>query len=127
MNGTLTVEEGSLYDFLDLIGRNIGALEGHPLQAVQLELGRLLRLIHTYNTIGRAQKNVAHHYDLSDTLYDLFLDKDRQYSCAYFMTDNNSLEEAQKIGRASGRERVRQCVEITWGAESLNKKNIHNT
>src|SRR3546814_7538000 len=80
MNGTLTVEEGSLYDFLDLIGRNIGALEGHPLQAVQLELGRLLRLIHTYNPIGRAQKNVAHHYDLSDTLYDLFLDKDRQYS-----------------------------------------------
>ncbi len=95
MDGTLTVEDGSLYDFLDLIGRNIGALEGHPLQAVQLELGRVLRLIHTYNPIGRAQQNVAHHYDLSDTLYDLFLDKDRQYSCAYFMTDNDSLEVAQ--------------------------------
>jgi cyclopropane-fatty-acyl-phospholipid synthase len=95
MNGTLTIEEGTLYDFLDLAGHNMVALEGHPLQATQLAIGRVLRFIHTYNPIGRAQQNVAHHYDLSGALYDLFLDKDRQYSCAYFMTDNDSLEVAQ--------------------------------
>lgn len=95
MNGTLTIEEGTLYDFLDLAGHNIGALEGHPIQAAQLALGRLMRFVHTFNPVGRAQKNVAHHYDLSDALYDMFLDKDRQYSCAYFMTDNDSLEMAQ--------------------------------
>jgi len=95
MNGTLTIEEGTLYDFLDLAGHNMARLEGHPLQATQLALGRVLRFIHTYNPIGRAQQNVAHHYDLSGALYDLFLDKDRQYSCAYFMTDNDSLEVAQ--------------------------------
>jgi cyclopropane-fatty-acyl-phospholipid synthase len=58
-------------------------------------LKRLLRTLHTYNPIGRAQRNVAHHYDLSGTLYDLFLDADRQYSCAYFVGDNDSLEVAQ--------------------------------
>ena len=47
------------------------------------------------NPIGRAQRNVAHHYDLSDDLYELFLDPDRQYSCAYFDTPNHSLEQAQ--------------------------------
>ena len=39
--------------------------------------------------------NVSHHYDISDDLYDLFLDPKRQYSCAYFKNDNDSLEEAQ--------------------------------
>ena len=58
-------------------------------------LKSLLNVIHTYNPIGRAQRNVAHHYDLSGELYDLFLDSDRQYSCAYFATDNDSLEVAQ--------------------------------
>jgi cyclopropane-fatty-acyl-phospholipid synthase len=95
MDGSLTVEEGSLYDLLDLVTRNLAALENHPLQAVQSWLGQALRVVHTYNPIGRAQRNVAHHYDLSGALYDLFLDKDRQYSCAYFGNDNVSLETAQ--------------------------------
>ena len=43
----------------------------------------------------KCQKNVAHHYDISEKLYDLFLDKKRQYSCAYFKNDNDTLEEAQ--------------------------------
>jgi len=95
MDGTLTVEEGTLYDALDLVTRNLVAVENHPFHAVQSFLARALHFVHTHNPIGRAQRNVAHHYDLSDTLYDLFLDKDRQYSCAYFATDNDSLELAQ--------------------------------
>src|SRR5262245_36820852 len=83
MDGTLTVEGGTLYDLLDLAGRNMAAVEKHPLQAAQQWLGRMMRFIHTHNPAGRSRRNVAHHYDLSDTLYDLFLDRDRQYSCAY--------------------------------------------
>ena len=39
--------------------------------------------------------NVSHHYDISDELYDLFLDPKRQYSCAYFKDEKDSLETAQ--------------------------------
>ncbi|MFZ5791767.1 MAG: class I SAM-dependent methyltransferase [Pseudomonadota bacterium] len=95
MDGRLTIEDGTLYEVLDLVTRNIAALERHPLQRLQSFVGRTLHFIHTNNPVGRAQRNVAHHYDLSGVLYDLFLDKDRQYSCAYFATDNDSLELAQ--------------------------------
>ena len=95
MEGTLTIEDGTLYDLLDLAGRNMTALESHPLQALQERFGRLLRFVHTYNPVTRARRNVAHHYDLSDTLYDLFLDRDRQYSCAYFVDQADGLETAQ--------------------------------
>ena len=54
-----------------------------------------MRAFEQYNPIGRAQRNVAHHYDLNDQLYDFFLDRDRQYSCAYFKTGNEPLEQAQ--------------------------------
>jgi cyclopropane-fatty-acyl-phospholipid synthase len=56
---------------------------------------RLARPITQHNPIGLARRHVAHHYDLSDGLFDLFLDRDRQYSCAYFESPNNSLEQAQ--------------------------------
>jgi len=95
MDGTLTVEDGTIYDALDLACRNAARLDNFPLQRLQDGLKRLLRTIHTYNPIERAQRNVAHHYDLSGALYDLFLDRDRQYSCAYFVTHNDSLEVAQ--------------------------------
>ncbi len=95
MDGTLTVEEGTIYDVLDLAGRNGAALDNYLFQRLQTGLHRLLNVLHTYNPVGRAQRNVAHHYDLSGALYDLFLDSDRQYSCAYFVTDNDSLEVAQ--------------------------------
>jgi cyclopropane-fatty-acyl-phospholipid synthase len=95
MDGTLTVEDGSIYEALDLACRNVARLDSYPLQRLQDGLKRLLRSLHTYNPVGRAQRNVAHHYDLSGALYELFLDRDRQYSCAYFVTDNDSLEVAQ--------------------------------
>jgi cyclopropane-fatty-acyl-phospholipid synthase len=55
----------------------------------------LLRRVHQYNPLQRARQNAAHHYDLSDQLYELFLDKDRQYSCAYFYDGGNDLDVAQ--------------------------------
>ena len=95
MDGTLTVEDGTIYDALDLACRNGAALDNYLFTRLQTGLKSLLNVFHTYNPIGRAQRNVAHHYDLSGALYDLFLDQDRQYSCAYFVTDNDSLEVAQ--------------------------------
>ncbi len=96
MEGTLTIEEGSLYDLLDMIGRNIETFEDHWLTAFSANLSRVFRRLQQYNPVGKAQKNVAHHYDLSDDLYHLFLDRDRQYSCAYFDGSHNDLERAQE-------------------------------
>jgi cyclopropane-fatty-acyl-phospholipid synthase len=95
MNGTLTVEQGDIYDLLDLLGRNIAALDRSFLVRLSFGWQRLVRMFEQYNPIGRAQRNVAHHYDLNDQLYDIFLDRDRQYSCAYFRTGNESLDQAQ--------------------------------
>jgi cyclopropane-fatty-acyl-phospholipid synthase len=95
MDGRLTLEQGDLYDLLDLLGRNIAAVEATPVVRWSYTLQRWFRALEQYNPIGKAQKNVAHHYDLKDQLYDFFLDRDRQYSCAYFKTGNEPLETAQ--------------------------------
>ncbi len=96
MDETLTIEEGAqVFDFLDLVGMNLRYMEDHWVIRWHSALARLVRPLQQYNPVGGARKNVAHHYDLSDTLFDLFLDSDRQYSCGYFESPNNSLEQAQ--------------------------------
>jgi cyclopropane-fatty-acyl-phospholipid synthase len=95
MDGRIVIEEGTLADVLDLLTRNIAAIEVSVGGRVREWFGRAFHFLLTHNPVGKAQKNVAHHYDLSGQLYDLFLDRDRQYSCAYFATDNDSLEVAQ--------------------------------
>jgi cyclopropane-fatty-acyl-phospholipid synthase len=55
-----------------------------------------MRYLNQFNPVKRAQANAAHHYDLSGELYDLFLDDDRQYSCAYFARPDMTLDEAQE-------------------------------
>jgi cyclopropane-fatty-acyl-phospholipid synthase len=96
MEGSLTVEGGgNIYDLLDLLGRNMAAFESTPFVRWSYRWQRLVRVLQQYNPIGRAQRNVAHHYDLNGQLYDFFLDRDRQYSCAYFKTGDEPLEQAQ--------------------------------
>jgi cyclopropane-fatty-acyl-phospholipid synthase len=95
MNGRLTVERGSLRDFLAICTSNMAAIEDIPLLSKLDRLSRKVRYLWTINPVHRARRNVAHHYDLSGQLYDLFLDKDRQYSCAYFDHPDQSLDEAQ--------------------------------
>jgi cyclopropane-fatty-acyl-phospholipid synthase len=96
MDGLLTIEHGGeLYDLLDLLGRNISAFEATPVLRSSHAVQRWLRLLEQYNPVGKAQRNVAHHYDLKDQLYDFFLDRDRQYSCAYFKTGDEPLDQAQ--------------------------------
>jgi cyclopropane-fatty-acyl-phospholipid synthase len=95
MRGTLTIERGTLYDFLELAALNLQHVQSHPTQAFFGAISKIFRRLQQHNPIGQAQRNVAHHYDLSDDLYDLFLDEDRQYSCAYFDSDLTDLEKAQ--------------------------------
>jgi cyclopropane-fatty-acyl-phospholipid synthase len=95
MNGEVTLDEGTLRDFIETLARNYHHLENDGLVKIGFALGRHTRRLKQYNPIGKARKNVAHHYDLSGQLYDLFLDADRQYSCAYFRHGDESLEQAQ--------------------------------
>ena len=96
MDGTLVIEEGSLEDFLAVLLINEEAAGDRLAFRINAWVGRQLRWLHQHNPVGKAQKNVAHHYDLSDTLYELFLDRDRQYSCAYFANETDTLDEAQE-------------------------------
>ncbi len=97
MDGTLTVENARLYDFLELTSQNIGWRQpDHWLQKrFVTPLREAVRRLRQYNSSRRAYANVAHHYDLTGALYDLFLDADRQYSCAYFQSTEDNLEMAQ--------------------------------
>jgi cyclopropane-fatty-acyl-phospholipid synthase len=95
MDGTLTVEGGTIYDFLDLVSWNMERAPRHPFRPFYAGFGKFLRGLQQYNPIHRSRANVAHHYDLSERLYELFLDADRQYSCAYFIDSSDDLETAQ--------------------------------
>ena len=95
MDGRLTVTRGSVADLLELVARNVKAMTPPGLGGARDRLRVALRPLHQRNTARRARRNVAHHYDLNGRLYDLFLDADRQYSCAYFQHPGQSLEDAQ--------------------------------
>ena len=97
MDGTLTVEDGSLYDFLDLFGRNLGTAGLKSFKSPLRHLKRLKRGYHRLNDRWRSERNVAHHYDLSDEMYGLFLDSERQYTCAYHPTGTEDIETAQRL------------------------------
>ncbi len=95
MDETLTVENGTLSDLLEIVARNLKFAQAYPLYSACERLSRLFRRWQQHNPIGRARAHVAHHYDLSGQLYDLFLDHDRQYSCAYYPRPGIGLEIAQ--------------------------------
>jgi len=126
MDGTLTVERGDIYGLLDLCLSNTGAGPGYALRRLQRRLRRLVRPLLMHNPLGRAQRNVAHHYDLCDRLYELFLESERQYSCAYFATPGDSLEQAQgrKMRRIAAKLRLEPGQKLLdigsgWGGLGL--------
>jgi cyclopropane-fatty-acyl-phospholipid synthase len=93
MDGTMVVEEGTIADVLALVlGQKI---EAPQWSRVQWVLRFIRRRFQQFNPRNRARKNVAHHYDLDARLYSLFLDADEQYSCAYFESPGQSLDDAQ--------------------------------
>lgn len=95
MDGTFTVEDGDIYDFLKFATTNIEVSGQHPMMIWLSRADTLFRRFQQYNPVWRSRQNVAHHYDLSGELYDLFLDRDRQYSCAYFVNPGVDLDRAQ--------------------------------
>lgn len=96
MDGRLTIDPpATIYEFLDLLTSNLGTKFAGPVFEAYGALRRMKRRIDQHNPVGKAQKNVAHHYDLDGGIYDLFLDRDKQYSCAYFQHPGMTLEEAQ--------------------------------
>ena len=94
-NGSLVIENGTLTDFLEIAFKNIGREEINIYSKVFNRIRGTYRYFTNFNRIINSKKNVSHHYDISEKLYDLFLDKKRQYSCAYFKNENDSLDEAQ--------------------------------
>jgi cyclopropane-fatty-acyl-phospholipid synthase len=99
MDGTFRVERGNVADFLDLVlsqTKSVPRLAGALLLA---GVRFLLRRISQFNPRNRSRRNVAHHYDLDGRLYSIFLDADRQYSCAYFEHPGMSLDDAQLAKR----------------------------
>ncbi len=100
MDGRLTVEQGDIGDLLDLVVDNFRWDRSNGLRLKLWNQQRLAAHWEELNARARSKKNVHHHYDLSDRLYELFLDENRQYSCGYFREDNrgatSDLDRAQR-------------------------------
>jgi cyclopropane-fatty-acyl-phospholipid synthase len=108
MNGRLTIEGGDVRDLADLIGFNIRWEKENPVRARLWRRARIGAALDAWNWRRRSRRNVAHHYDLSDRLFELFLDAQRQYSCAWFADPDASLDEAQaaKMARVAAKLRL---------------------
>ncbi len=95
MDGRMSFPGSSLRDFLTLFSINRRALAAFPMQKVFQKASRVLKRFQQANPVGKAQANVAHHYDIGNAFYELFLDSGLFYSCAYFREEDESLEAAQ--------------------------------
>ena len=94
-DGSIEIENGTLTDFLDLVMKNIGRRKTNIFNEIINNIRGTYSFLTNFNLISKSKNNVAHHYDISEKLYDLFLDSKKQYSCGYFKNDNDSLETAQ--------------------------------
>jgi cyclopropane-fatty-acyl-phospholipid synthase len=124
--GSLAMQAGSIYDFLALVAANAEAAGRAPTQGWSRRIDRLRRLLARRNLPARARRNARHHYDLSGRLYGLFLDADRQYSCAYFLDPADDLETAQrrKLRHIAAKLAIRPGMRVLdigcgWGGMAL--------
>ena len=92
MDGTLTIESGSLHEFIDLVTGNIGWKPDNRLNANNARLKRLRNYCRQINTRRRSKRLVAHHYDIKADVYASFLDRDLHYTCAYFTDENVEMD-----------------------------------
>lgn len=95
MDGRLELVSGTIYDFLEIVMRD--TQHGVPSWLMRFHSGAryAMRRFQQFNPAGRSGRNVKHHYDIDQFIYDLFLDDTRQYSCAYF-APGDTLEQAQQ-------------------------------
>jgi cyclopropane-fatty-acyl-phospholipid synthase len=96
MDGRMSFPGSNLRAFLTLFSVNRLSLGNQPMQKVLRRISRGLKRFQQANPVGKAQQNVAHHYDLGNAFYKLFLDTEMFYSCAYFRDEQETLEQAQR-------------------------------
>jgi cyclopropane-fatty-acyl-phospholipid synthase len=126
MDGDVEPWGCTLHEVLDLIFLNWGR-SGHPVERWIEQLRWATRRFDQLNTRSQSRRNVAHHYDLDERLYSLLLDRDMQYSCAYFASGDESLAEAQRLKKrhiAAKLHLVREDLEVLdigcgWGGMAL--------
>ena len=96
MNKEILIEEGSIEQLIDLITSCYDDFIKHnSVYKIYENFSGYFKIFQQLNELVKSKQNVAHHYDLNEDLYKLFLDKDMQYSCAYFHNENISLDQAQ--------------------------------
>jgi cyclopropane-fatty-acyl-phospholipid synthase len=125
MDGTLVIEQGAIADVIAMLLRQDRVSAPH--WALPPRLVRyLFRRLQQFNPRSRARHNVAHHYDLDGRLYSLFLDGDQQYSCGYFESKDQSLDDAQLAKKRHLAAKLRLKPDVTvldigcgWGGLAL--------
>ena len=96
MNKEIIIEEGSIEELIDLVTSCYDDFIQHnSVYKIYENFSGYFKIFQQLNEIVKSKQNVSHHYDLKEDLYKLFLDKDMQYSCAYFHNENISLDQAQ--------------------------------
>ncbi len=133
MDERLTFPGSSLREFLTLFSVNRLSLGSYPLQRTLRRVSKALRGFQQANPVGRAQANVAHHYDLGNDFYRLFLDRTMQYSCAYFADEDETLEAAQrnKMRLIAAKLQLRPGLKVLdigsgWGGLALYLAHLEN-
>ncbi len=125
LDNRIRLNDGTLYDLVDTLMKNdVPVAPG--IAWVHEFMRWATRRFHQFNPTKRARRNASHHYDINGHIYDLFLDGDRQYSCAYFEPGNDDLDRAQrakirhiaaKLGLSSGQKIL--DIGSGWGGLAL--------
>ena len=95
MDGGLVIEEGSIHDFISLFFHNKKHFDLSASQIFWRGVARKGRRMAQHNPVARARQNAAHHYDMGNDFYRLWLDDDMQYSCGYWEDGVTNLADAQ--------------------------------
>ena len=132
MAGRLTVENGSLHELVDFLYANQVDAEATGPARLLRKIIFPVRRFWQHNTAFRARRNVKHHYDIPGEIYELFLDSDRQYSCAYFPREDMTLDEAQeaKKRRIASKLQLQEHQQVLdigsgWGGLALHLAKFH--
>ena len=134
MDGEIQLVEGSLQDLFLLVHENLEATRNRSWSSPVIKAIQFFKSFWLVNTLRLSKKNVAHHYDLSNEFFAMFLDRDMNYSCAYYKTDDQDLEKAQqqkkqrllnKLMVSSGQKIL--DIGCGWGGLALTIGAIKNT
>ena len=114
MNKELKIKKGNLEDLMKFLMLNYNSWQSTNFGKIRKYLNDLKNFFSTFNPIKKAKRNAAHHYDLNDDLFESFLDKRRQYSCGFFYSKNESLEDAQinKVSRLVAKLQINKVLSI---------------